>query len=224
MREYVKIGNSVRREGGIVNEITAITPQVKDKKRCNIYIDGRFYCGLTLEATIKNRLKVGQEISLETLAEIQLESEKNTALDKALTHLSATRKTEKQIRDFLAGKGYLSSVIAYVVEKLNGYGFLNDKEYAESYVEFAAKKKGARLIRAQLLGKGLSREDVDEALGGLNEEAQLAAANEILQKYMRNKEIDKVTLQKATKHLLGKGFDFETVKEAVSAFGDIDED
>ena len=106
LREYAKIRNSVRREGGIVNEITAITPQVKDKKRCNIYIDGRFYCGLTLESTIKNRLKVGQEISLETLAEIQLESEKNTALDKALTHLSATRKTEKQIRDFLAGKGY----------------------------------------------------------------------------------------------------------------------
>ena len=88
-----------------MNEITAITPQMKDKTRCNIYIDGRFYCGMSLETTIKNRLKVGQIVSLEKLSLMQLESEKSTALDKALTHISATRKTEKQVCDFLKKKG-----------------------------------------------------------------------------------------------------------------------
>ena len=99
-----------------MNEITAITPQVKDKTRCNIYVDGRFCCGLTLEATVKNRLKVGQIVPPERLSEIQLESEKNTAFDKALTHLSATRKTEKQVREFLGGKGYLPAVVDYAIE------------------------------------------------------------------------------------------------------------
>ena len=93
-----------------MNEITSITPQMRDKPRCNSYVDGRFCCGLTLEATVRNRLKVGQIVSPERLAEIQLESEKNTAFDKALTHLSATRKTEKQIREFLLKKGYLAAV------------------------------------------------------------------------------------------------------------------
>ena len=114
-----------------MNEITAITPQIKDKRRCNVYIDGRFCCGLTLEATVKNRLKVGQIVSAEQLAEIQLESEKNTAFDKALTHISATQKTEKQVRDFLSGKGYLSAVIDYVVEKMRSYNFLDDEAYAK---------------------------------------------------------------------------------------------
>ncbi len=207
-----------------MNEITAITPQIKDKRRCNIYIDGRFYCGLTIETAVKNRLKVGQIIAPALLAEIQLESEKNTALDKAMTHLSATRKTEKQIRDFLSGKGYLSNVCDYVIEKLKGYGFLNDKEYAESYVEALAKKKGARAIRAQLRGKGLSQEDVDEAIENLDEDTQKQAASEILQKYMRNKTTDKETLQKAAKYLLGKGFDYELIKDVISAFGSIEED
>lgn len=207
-----------------MNEITAITPQIKDKRRCNIYIDGRFYCGLTLETTVKNRLKVGQIVSPTHLAEIQLESEKNTALDKAMTHLSATRKTEKQIRDFLTSKGYLPTVCDYVVDKLNGYGFLNDKEYAESYVEALAKKKGVRLIRAQLRGKGLSQEDVEEAIEGLDEDTQREAANEILQKYMRNKNQDRETLQKAAKYLLGKGFDYELVKDVISVFGSIEEE
>ena len=111
-------------------EITAITPQVKDKTRCSIYVDGRFYCGLTLETTVKNRLKVGQSVTEQFLSEIQLESEKTSALDKALTHITATQKTEREIRSFLIKKGYLPATVEYVLEKLRGYDFVNDGEYA----------------------------------------------------------------------------------------------
>jgi len=207
-----------------VNEITEITPQVKDKRRCNIYVDGRFYCGLTLEATVKNRLKVGQIIDPERLSEIQLESERNTAFDKALTHMSATQKTEKQMRDFLQEKGYLSAVVEYVIEKLHSYNFLNDGEYAESYVESAAKRKGGRLIRMELRKKGVSDEKINNALGGLDEEREIQTAREILQKYMRGKTSDIETLQKAFRYLMGKGFDYEIVKSALKAYGDCEED
>lgn len=207
-----------------MNEITEITPQVKDKRRCNIYVDGRFYCGLTLEATVKNRLKVGQIIDPERLSEIQLESERNTAFDKALTHMSATQKTEKQMRDFLQKKGYLSAVVEYVIEKLHSYNFLNDGEYAESYVESAAKRKGGRLIRMELREKGVSDEKIDNALGGLDEEREIQTAREILQKYMRGKTSDTETLQKAFRYLMGKGFDYEIIKSALKAYGDCEED
>lgn len=207
-----------------MNEITEITPQVKDKRRCNIYVDGRFYCGLTLEATVKNRLKVGQIIDPERLSEIQLESERNTAFDKALTHMSATQKTEKQMRDFLRKKGYLSAVVEYVIEKLHSYNFLNDGEYAESYVESAAKRKGGRLIRMELRKKGVSDEKIDNALGGLDEEREIQTAREILQKYMRGKTSDTETLQKAFRYLMGKGFDYEIIKSALKAYGDCEED
>lgn len=207
-----------------MNEITSITPQIKDKTRCNIYIDGRFCCGLTLEATVKNRLKVGQTIDPVRLAEIQLESEKNTALDKALTHVSATRKTEKQVRDFLAGKGYLPAVVDYVIEKMRGYNFLNDSEYAEAYVEFAGVKKGGRLIKMELRAKGVAEEEIDAALQNLDGETQEQAASAILQKYMRHKTADKETLAKAFRYLMGKGFDYETARAALSAFGDCEEE
>lgn len=207
-----------------MNEITSITPQIKDKTRCNIYIDGRFCCGLTLEATVKNRLKVGQTIDPVRLAEIQLESEKNTALDKALTHVSATRKTEKQVRDFLAGKGYLPAVVDYVIDKMRGYNFLNDSEYAEAYVEFAGVKKGGRLIKMELRAKGVAEEEIDAALQNLDGETQEQAASAILQKYMRHKTADKETLAKAFRYLMGKGFDYETARAALSAFGDCEEE
>ncbi len=207
-----------------MSEITAVTPQVKDKTRCNVYVDGRFCCGLTLEAVIKNRLKAGVVITEERLAEIQLESEKNTAFDKALTHISVTRKTEKQVRTFLQGKGYLPAVVDYAIEKLRSYNFLNDGEYAEAYVESVAKRKGGRLIRMELRGKGVSEEEIDAALDTLDNETELAAATAILQKYMRGKVCDRATLQKAYRYLMGKGYDYETAKAALAAFGELDEE
>ncbi len=198
-------------------EITAITPQVKDKTRCNIYVDGRFFCGLGLETVVKNRLKAGQAVTEEGLTALQLESEKNAAFDKALTHLSATRKTEKQIRDFLTKKGYLPAVCDYVIDKLREYAFVDDREYAKAYLESAAKKKGSRLIRMELRQKGLGEGEIDGALEGLDEEQELSSAQAILQKYLRGKPLDEETLRKGYRYLLGKGFDYEVAKDAIKS-------
>ena len=81
--------------------ITDIKPQVKDKLRCNIYLDGRFYCGIKLETVMKNRLKVGNEITEQELSALQMESEKAVALDKAMTYLSRAPKTKKKSRAIL---------------------------------------------------------------------------------------------------------------------------
>ena len=204
-------------------EITAITPQAKDKTRCSIYVDGRFYCGLTIETTVKNRLKVGQSVSAEYLSEIQLESEKRTALDKALTHLTATQKTEREIRDFLTKKGYLPAIAEYVLEKLRGYNFVNDGEYAKAYVSAKSSKKGERLIRMELRAKGIADADAADALAEIDEETQISSAKAVLEKYMRGKTADAPTLQKAYRHLLSKGYSFDVAKSALSSFGDVDE-
>ncbi len=203
-----------------MNEITAITAQVKDKSRCNIFLDGRFCCGLTLETVVKNRLKVGAQVTAEALEEMQLESEKETALNKALYFLSATRKTEKEIRVHLAKKGYLPAVIDYAVDKLRSYGFIDDGEYAEAYTESALKRKGSRLIRMELKSKGLSDEAIEDALAKTDGETERETAQKIFDKYMRGKTADKTTLQKAYRHLLSRGFDYETAKSVIGGLED----
>jgi regulatory protein len=207
-----------------VPEITAITPQIKDKKRCNIFIDGRFYCGLLLETAIKNQLKAGRKIDVNELSRLQLESEKNVALDKALTFISLTRKTEKQVRDFLAGKGYLADVIEYVVEKMSGYKFLDDGDYAKAYVEQTATKKGSRLIKLELKAKGVDEQEIEDAFDGVKEDTQIETAKRILQKYMRGKCADRETLAKSFRYLLGKGFEYDVAKSAISAYGECDDE
>lgn len=203
-------------------EITGITPQIKDKTRCNIEVDGRFYCGMKLETVMKNRLKVGVPIDGDELSRLQLESEKTTALDKALTHISSSMKTERQVRDFLRKKGYLSDVCDYVVEKMREYAFLNDGEYARAYAESAGKKKGRRLIALELRRKGIDEETIENAVSSLSGEKESAFAQ--LKKYLRGKPIDRKTLSKGYAYLIGKGYDYETAKSALSEFGDTEDE
>lgn len=202
-----------------MSEITAITPQAKDKTRCNLYLDNRFYCGLTLECVVVNRIKVGQHVTQKQIDDYQLQSEKSTALDKALTYITATQKTEKQIRDYLQKKGYVQAVIEYVIEKMRGYNFLNDRGYAQDYVQEVSVKKGGKLIKQELKKRGVSDDAIDEALSTLSTEDQTQTALQILQKYLRYKEKDQVALQKAFRYLLGKGFEYEIAKDALSLLG-----
>ncbi len=203
-------------------EITAITPQVKDKLRCNIEVDGRFYCGMKLETVMANRLKVGACVTAEELSRIQLESEKMTALDKALNYISLSMKTEKQIAEYLQKKGYLPDVCAYVTQKMRSYGYLDDFAYAKQYAESAAKSKGKRLIYMQLKAKGICDEAISEALDAIEGEEDSAART--LEKYMRGRAADKKNLQKAYAHLISKGYGYDVAKSALSNYGGDDED
>ena len=100
--------------------ITEIAPQKHDASRCNISVDGRFFCGMQLITVLEHRLKVGSIVTEEELSELQFEGEKRNALDKALMHMSVSMKTEQAMRDFLSQKGFLGKVSDYLDDKMKG--------------------------------------------------------------------------------------------------------
>ncbi len=197
-------------------EITLIEPQKKDKTRCNVYVDGRFYCGIKLEIAVKYRLKAGMQIEEGRLDEIQLATEKAQALDKAMTHISATMKTKKQIRDFLIRKGYTSAVCDYVLEKMEQLKLADDCEYCRAYVN-SVSGKGKRALEADLIKRGAERAAIEKALADKEEDADEALR--VIEKYLRGKENTKENVYKGMKYLLSKGYSYDTAKQAVEKLG-----
>ncbi len=196
--------------------ITDIKPQVKNPTRCNIYLDNSFYCGLELETVMRHRLKIGASVSPESLNEIQAESETMRALDKALNFISRSQKTKKQVAEYLEGKGYLEKTIEAVLSKMSAYKFVNDQNYAKDYARSASKNKGKRLISLELKRKGVSIDDMSEALDDIDSETESDAATKLAEKYLRSKEKTRENAVKCYKYLLSKGFDYETAKEAAN--------
>ena len=196
--------------------ITDIKQQIKNKKRVSVYLDGSYYCSLDLVTAVQNRLKAGMEISEEKLVEIQYNSEFQNCFDSALNFISVSPKTKKQIRDKLIQKGYLEEIVLKVLDKLAEYGYVNDSDYAEKYVNSYKGQKGKKLIKLELLKKGIKEEDFKEAVDGVETQAQ--AISRLAEKYMRNKDCDLKTIKKLYSHLISKGFDYDEVKEITSIY------
>ncbi len=192
-------------------KITSIEPQVKDKSRCSVFVDGRFYCGIKLEVAVKHRLKAGTEIDKAELDRIQLETEKAQAVDKALTHISVSPKTEKQMRDFLTKKGYVGAVVEYVMERLHYYGYVDDKEYCRAYVN-SVSNKSKRAIEVELLKRGADKGAVEEALADYEDDEDNILI--LLKKYLRGKEPTKENVYKGCRYLVSRGYDYDAVKSA----------
>lgn len=193
--------------------ITEISAQKNNSERCNIYVDGVFYCALRLETVMIYRLKAGMEAETSFLDGIQFENEKAQALDKALTHISGSMKTEREIRLFLERKGYTEPVAEYCVGKMKEYGYIDDAAYCRMYTESCRGKKGVRLIRSELKAKGADPEAAEAALSAVDWEQEAAQA--VFRKYMRSKPYTQENLRRAVRHLLSRGFDPDIVQEAV---------
>ncbi len=195
-------------------KITAIVVQEKDKNRCNLFVDGEFLVGLSIECVLKNRIKVGQDVSNAEIFALAKEDERGTALTKAINYVSARLKTKKQVKDYLLKKGYSEDTVWYCIDKLKDYNLINDLEYAKRYVESTGVKQGKRMMAYKLMAKGLNKEDINVAIDSVEVDTFEGAYNLAL-KHIRNKEITKENLSKTYRYLLGKGFSYEEAEKAI---------
>lgn len=197
--------------------ITDIQIQKRNKSRANIYLDGEFAFALEMLTVMKLGLKIGKDVDVDTIKTAVFDSETSVAFGKAVDYLARAMKTTKQVRDYLTKKGYTDNVTNCVIEKLQGYKYLDDQAYARMYVEQSKTHKGERRIKQELLNKGISHNDVDDQVQ-VDADDQLTSATSLAQKYLKNKQRDVKTMQKLQRFLLYRGFDFDVVNTVIRAF------
>jgi regulatory protein len=154
--------------------ITAIEPQQRAKDRVNVFLDGEFAIGIHLEVAAALYLGVGQRISEERLRQISREESVRRAKDRAFLLLSYRARTEKEIRDRLQRAGYEGDVVDEVVSKLYELNYLDDKDFAEKFIRdrHVARPAGRKAIEWELQRKGVSGENLTQAIAGLDDESE----------------------------------------------------
>ena len=199
-------------------KITDIEIQKNNKTRANLYLDGEFAFGLEMLTVMKLGLKTGKEVSEATIREAVFDSEKSVALTKAVNYLSRAMKTVRQMRDYLAGKGYSKQIIDYVLERLQEYRYVDDELYAKLYVEQNAANKGERRIKQELQLKGVPVSVIDKHCV-IPAETTEESARILAGKYMRSKTCDVKTLVKLQRYLLSRGYGYDVVNRVTRDFG-----
>ncbi len=185
-------------------KITQFEKQKRDPTRFNIYLDGVFYCGLTMESIVSNRLAVGMEIDKTRIDEIQFESEKQTALNKAVKYVSKSMKTQKEVVKYLKGKGYTQGIIDFVLGKLGEYDIVNDSLYSDLYIKQSTLNKGKRRIEFELKNKGVDEKVIREKVSQIETDKQTAF--QLAEKYLRSHKKDEKTREKLFRFLTYRGF------------------
>ena len=196
--------------------ITKIEVQKKNKQRANLYLDGEFYCGLSCELVVKNRLKEGSEVNTSFVDSLKNDAEKDIALSKTLNFISKSQKTQKQIKDYLTKKGFEDTIINYVLQKLEEYNFVNDEEYAKNFVKYKTKSSGKRKILMELKQRGVREDLAKNSVESFSKDEE--NIYNVAEKYLKSKERDFKTKQKAFRFLLSKGYESENILACLNKF------
>ena len=193
-------------------EITKIEIQKNNDERANLYLDEKFFSGISLELVVKEHLKVGMEIDESKLSELILEDEKGKALAKSVKYIGSNLKTEKQLRDYLKKKDYNPTTIDYVIDKLKEYDYLNDENFAKAYILTYSKKYGKLKLKSQLKMKGIKESIIENLL----EDVQSDSIDIVAKKYMKNKDLTYENLQKLMRFLYSRGYEFDDINSCVN--------
>lgn len=212
-----------------MNQITDIQPQKKDPNRVNIYLDGQFAFGLSREAQIVNKVKIGESLTADQVKKLIFTDQVERLYDKALKFLSYRPRSEKEVRDNLIQKLRQSEKgeeekkttqdsVEEVIKKLKTIGQINDVEFATWWAEQRTKfkKMSPRLIKGELWKKGIAKEIVEETLSEeLADPFQLALqAGE--KKFHSYKNLPPKDFKiKMSRYLATKGFDWEVINKVV---------
>ena len=216
-------------------QITALEPQ-RRKGRLNVFVDGHFILGVGEAVAADLNLRVGREITPDKLREVAGAEEVHKATEAALVLLEVRVRARREIETRLKQKGYEEDVTTQVLENLTKLGLLDDAQFAGQWVEAKTRIGGSRPIgrrrlSSELYGKGVAKDQIEQAVAVVSDDHELALARAAAAKKVRSVPSDREALQNERRKLMGflqrRGFGWETVKlvtrEALPAPGDADD-
>lgn len=211
-------------------QISAIEPQKKRKNRFNVYLDGNFAFGVNENTLVKNNLKVNQILTKSEIEKIIKDNALAKLQDAALRFLSYRQRSEKEVGDYLINKiakdenikysaAKESPLIGLILSKFRKYKYIDDLEFAKWWVKSrVSRPKGIRLIKLELLRKGVDRDTVDKVLSSAGSQADLAK-KALAKKIKKWQNLPAIEFKKKIyQYLASRGFDFDTIKETFAQF------
>ncbi len=198
--------------------ITRLEETVGTKIR--VYIDYEFAFLLTHKDIATYKLKEGAAITSSEYDRILEETIYQRALEKALSILKLSDRSEAELRNKLSLAEYPIALINRIIEYVKEYGYLDDKRLASFYTNARRNKKSKLMIRTELQQKGVSRDIIEEvfleAYGLEEEDGELIAIRRAIAKKTADpKALPYEDKQKLIASLYRKGFDLGKINQCL---------
>ncbi|MBR2753864.1 RecX family transcriptional regulator [Candidatus Saccharibacteria bacterium] len=221
--------------------ITNLKQGVRNSERVNVFVNDEYSFSLNIKQVVDFGIKVGKNISEDELTELKRASEFGKLYQRALEWALMRPRSKKELQDYLYRKLKMPSsgrssrpssrgsslrprsncgcpsedIFKFsqtIVEKLISKGYVDDKKFAEWYVENRFIKKGVsqKRLRMELIKKGISKEIIDEVLSNRNDEEEI--------KKVIAKKRDKYDDEKLINYLVRQGFSYQLAQNLVRGY------
>ena len=212
------LGNSasdVGDAGDVELVITEMRQGVRDENRVNVFVNSKFAFSLDVAQVVELGVKVGQTLTKERLAEL-LEASKygklyQRTLEWVLTRTRSVRETKDYLRKKIFERKLDTKYGEMIIKRLIDKGYLDDRRFAEFWVENRFTKKGVSVkrLKMELMKKGVSREIIDEVVDSSGRDEAEEVRKMIARKRTRYND------EKLVAYLCRQGFSYDLVRELV---------
>ena len=149
--------------------------------------------------------------------EISYEHAKNIALRA----LGPRARSRKEIVELLKSKKVSDSTINFICEDLEIYGYINDLDFANQWVDSRTRKKkvSKKIIERELFLKGIDKEFIAQALADISDDSEFEMAHEIAsKKYSSISHLGSDVIYRRLHSLLArKGYDMSTITKVIKS-------
>lgn len=196
----------------------------KFKKRPNglytLYFDNFNTYDFYEEIILKYELLITKSIDENSLEQILRDNKNYECYYQALKLLKRTIKTKQEIIKYLKEKEFNKESIEMSIKKLEEQGYINDKNYAKSYVHncIITTTKGPNKIVLELEKKGVTSNDYEEALEEYTFSLEKEKVEKLISKKIKSNhnKSAKILKQKLSLDLINNGFHQDIVKEVLN--------
>jgi len=135
------------------------------------------------------------------------------AYNKSLDYLSYREHSELELSNKLIKKGFESSLVPRVIDKLVAKNLVNNARFADAYVN-ARKRKGfgPKKIFFELKQRGIQENISDKALFNDSNDWQTLATNVFSKKFTNGVSSDLKEKSKQQNFMIGRGFRFQEIE------------
>jgi len=207
-------------------KITSISPQIRNKNRVNVSVDGKYRFSLDVFQLIDLGIKVGLEYDEAELLTLEQESQFGKVYARALEYCLMRPHSAREVRDYLYRKtrpvraktgelkpGASQDITTRVFDRLVEKKYIDDKKFTSYWVENRSITKGSskRKLIAELHAKGINNDIIEEAF-----EKTKRNDTEEIKKIIIKKRTRYPDEQKLMMYLARLGFGYDTIKQALA--------
>ncbi len=200
-----------------MGRVTAIRAGKGQRKRVNVFLDGRFAFSLEAEAAAKENLWVGQELSEGEIEALARSDGFHRCLNAAARYLSYRPRSEAELRERLLRRGYDSGSVEAAIAKLREQGLVDDVVFAQFWRDSrqSFNPRSRWLTGRELRQKGVAEDIINQVTSAVDDDE--SAYQAAVEKRHRLSQTD----YQSFRHRLGtylkrRGFSYGIINRTVS--------